>query len=313
VSHKTRIILTGGSGMVGKNFLQHPGILEFEVIAPTHHELDLLRYDDVLAFVRQCSADFVIHCAGRVGGIQANIENPVAFLVENLDMARNVILASRRAKVPQLINLGSSCMYPRDATNPLREEQILTGELEPTNEGYALAKIAAARLCEYIGREDPDLRYKTLIPCNIYGPHDDFDPVSSHLIPAVIHKLHNAKVERASEIFIWGDGTARREFMYVGDLADCLVRAVRHFESLPDVMNVGLGYDYTINEYYEETAKVVGYMGGFKHDVSKPVGMTRKLVSTKRADQWGWRPKCSLREGLIKTYKYYLNRRKSDG
>ena len=247
MTRKPRILLTGATGMVGRNFLAHPGVAEFEVIAPTRLELDLLSSEDVFAFVRQSSPDLVIHCAGRVGGIQANILNPVTFLTENLEIARNVILAARSADIRRLMNMGSSCMYPRDATNPLREEQILAGELEPTNEGYALAKIVATRLCEYICREDPRLEYKTLIPTNLYGPFDKFDAITSHLIAAIILKIHDAKYAGAGAVEIWGDGTARREFLYVGDLVDCMVHAVRRFAALPSVMNVGVGEDFTID------------------------------------------------------------------
>ncbi len=292
--------------MVGRNFLAHPGIAEFEIIAPTRRELDLLSPDDVLVFVRQSRPDLVIHCAGRVGGIQANIQNPVAFLTENLDMARNVILAARSAGIRRLINMGSSCMYPRNAANPLREEQVLTGEPEPTNEGYALAKIVAARLCEYICREDSRFQYKTLIPTNLYGPHDKFDPISSHLVAAAILKVHKAKEAGADVVEIWGDGTARREFLYVGDLADCLVQAVHRFDTLPAMMNVGVGKDFSINEYYWAIAEVIGYKGRFVHDLTKPVGVQRKLVSTERAERWGWRASTPLREGIRKTYQHFL-------
>jgi len=292
--------------MVGRNFLEHTAAAGHEVLAPTSAELDLRDYLAVEQWLAEHKPDFVVHSAGRVGGIQANIREPVAFLLENLDMGRNVVLASRKAGVQRLLNLGSSCMYPRNAHNPLTEDLVLTGELEPTNEGYALAKIAVARLCDYIAKEDAAFQYKTLIPCNIYGRHDKFDPAHSHLVPAIIHKLHVAKRSGANEVDIWGSGNARREFMYAGDLADCMWRAIDQFDSMPSSLNAGLGHDLSINDYYQAAARIVGYTGGFVHDLSKPEGMKQKLVSTDKLNAWGWRSKTSLDEGIALTYQYYV-------
>ncbi len=303
---KKKIVLTGGGGMVGRNLLEHPAIGEFEVLAPRSGELDLRDFNAVQAYLHEHQPDMVIHAAGKVGGIQANMREPVGFLLENLDMGRNIVWASRQAGVRHLLNLGSSCMYPRNHNEPLGEEMVLKGELEPTNEGYALAKVVTARLCEYIMREDASYQYKTLIPCNLFGRHDKFDPAHSHLIPAIIHKVHQAKQNGQESVEIWGDGTARREFMYSGDLADALVRAIKEFEALPAMMNIGLGHDYTINEYYQAAADVMGYKGTFIHDLSKPVGMARKLVSVERQQAWGWRAQNELRSGIEKTYEYYL-------
>ncbi len=291
--------------MVGRNFLAHPLAQQHQVLAPSSDALNLLDFQAVQAWLAQNRPDVVVHAAGKVGGIQANMREPVRFLLDNLDMGRNVVWGARQAGVRQLLNLGSSCMYPRHAPNPLSEEQILQGELEPTNEGYALAKITVSRLCDYIGKESPDFQYKTLIPCNIYGPHDKFDPQHSHMVPAIIHKLHEAKLAAAASVDIWGDGTARREFMYAGDLADCMWRSLLHFDSLPSVMNVGLGQDWAVNDYYEIAAQVIGFQGHFTHDLSKPVGMKQKLVSAQRAQAWGWRATTSLQAGLALTYEHY--------
>lgn len=301
-----KILLTGAGGMVGKNFLEHPGINKFQVLAPRSKELDLRDFVAVQSYLDKHRPDMVIHAAGKVGGIQANMREPVGFLLENLDMGRNIVWASRQTGVKRLINLGSSCMYPRNHYEPLAEESVLKGELEPTNEGYALAKVVTARLCEYIAREDGSFQYKTLIPCNLYGRHDKFDPAHSHLIPAIIHKVHQAKVAGDGQVEIWGEGTARREFMYAGDLADVLVRAVKEFDSLPMMMNVGLGHDYSINEYYQATADVMDYRGVFIHDLTKPVGMARKLVNVERQQAWGWCAQHTLRSGIEKTYEFYL-------
>ena len=197
-------------------------------------------------------------------------------------------------------------MYPAAGKNPLTEDQILTGPLEPTNEGYALAKIFAMRLCDYITREDPGLQYKTLIPCNLYGPHDKFDPKHSHLVPAIIHKVHQARVNGDATVEIWGDGTARREFMYAPDLADAVWKAPAGLELMPDLMNVGLGHDHSINEYYAAVADVVGWQGDFTHDLTKPVGMKQKLCDVTRLRDWGWSAPTSLTDGIAKTYQFYL-------
>lgn len=303
---KIRILLTGGGGMVGSNLLEHSAIGEFDVLAPRSSELDLRDFKAVQSYLLKHRPEMVIHAAGKVGGIQANMREPVGFLMDNLDMGRNIVWAAHQAGIKRLINLGSSCMYPRNHYEPLREEMVLKGELEPTNEGYALAKVVTARLCEYIMREDADYKYKTLIPCNLYGRHDKFDPAHSHLIPAIIHKVHLAKQAGQTAVEIWGDGTARREFMYAGDLADAMVRAIEGFDSLPVSMNVGLGYDYTINEYYQAAADVIGYTGKFVHDLSKPVGMARKLVSVERQQAWGWSARSDLQTGIKNTYAYYL-------
>ncbi|HHT9158335.1 MAG TPA: GDP-L-fucose synthase family protein [Candidatus Brocadiaceae bacterium] len=302
------VLLTGASGMVGRNFLEHPEACNFEILAPSGSGLNLLDYATVKEYLINFKPDIVIHAAGKVGGIQANIREPVRFLLENLDMGRNLVWAAHETGIKKLINIGSSCMYPRNAPNPLKEDMILHGELEPTNEGYALAKIAVARLCEYIVRENPEYQYKTLIPCNLYGRWDKFDPSNSHLVPAIIKKVHDAIIANGKEVGIWSSGTARREFMYAGDMADCLVHAIRNFNSLPLSMNVGLGYDYTIDEYYRITAEVIGFKGKFVHDLSKPEGMRQKLVDVSRLKSFGWQAKTSLEEGIEKTYKFYLER-----
>lgn len=303
---KARILLTGGRGMVGRNILEHPLAGQWEFIAPSSYELDLTNFAAARRLIEDVKPDAVIHSAGRVGGIQANMAHPVDFLVTNVDLGRNVILAAREAGVSKLLNLASSCMYPRNAANPLGEDLILKGELEPTNEGYAIAKIFATRLCQYISRENPSLQYKTMIPCNLYGRYDKFSPAHSHLIPAIIHKVHQAKQLGHATVEIWGDGTARREFMYAGDLADAVLRGIADFEQVPEMLNIGLGHDCSINEYYAVTAEVIGWRGDFVHDTAKPIGMKQKMVDIDRQRNWGWMPTTSLYEGIQKTYEYYL-------
>ena len=300
-----KILLTGGTGMVGKNILEHLSVQKYTFLHPSSKELNLQNYDSVNHYIQFHQPDFVIHCAGFVGGIQANMANPVRFLMDNLDIGRNIIMAAKNNNVRKFINFSSSCIYPRNAKNPLNEELILQGELEPTNEGYALAKIVTTRLCEYITTEDSTFQYKTVIPCNLFGKFDKFSPEHSHMVPAVIKKIHEAKIQNKKEIDIWGDGLARREFMYAGDLADFIFYALEHFEKMPQNLNVGLGHDYSINDYYQTIAKAIGYEGVFVHDLSKPIGMKQKLVDNTKLKTFGWKSTISLKEGIEKTYEYY--------
>jgi GDP-L-fucose synthase len=301
-----KLFITGGRGMVGRNILAHTAAQNWEIVAPSSGELDLTDQHAVAAYYDSEKPDVVIHAAGKVGGIQANMADPVGFLDINTTIGRNVIIEAQKSRVKTLINLASTCMYPATAPNPLSEDMILTAPLEPTNEGYALAKILATRLCQYISSQDQTAQYKTLIPCNLFGLHDKFDPAHSHLVPAIIHKMHIAKTTNATEVEIWGDGTARREFMFAADLADAVHVAIADPTLMPELMNIGLGQDHTINEYYETVADVIGWSGNFVHDLSKPVGMKQKLTSTARQQVWGWSPKSSLRDGLAKTYEFYL-------
>ncbi len=294
--------------MVGRNIREHPHAADWTILAPSRAELDLTDAAATAAYLAAQQPDIVIHAAGKVGGIQANMAHPVAFLDINATIGRNVIMAARSAGVRRLINLASTCIYPRAAPNPLAEEAVLTGPLEPTNEGYALAKIMALRLCQYIRAETPDLLYKTLIPCNLYGRHDSFDAATSHMVPAVIAKLHAAREAGQGTVDIWGDGTARREFMYAGDLADAVLRAATDMDALPDLMNVGVGRDHSVTDYYRAAAEVVGWQGTFTHDLTKPTGMKQKLCDTSRQAAWGWTPQTDLRDGMAATYQFYLER-----
>lgn len=300
-----KIFLTGGSGMVGSNILEHPESNQHLFVAPTSKELNLLDRDAVIASLSQEMPDLIIHSAGLVGGIQANIANPVDFLLKNIDMGLNVISSAASVGIKNLINLGSSCMYPREASNPLNENLILQGELEPTNEGYALAKIVSTRLCEYIVREDSTKNYKTLIPCNLYGRHDKYGETNSHLIPAVIRKIHEAKVAGNATVTIWGDGSARREFMNAADLSDFIYFVMDRLEKIPQNLNIGLGYDHSIAEYYSAVASVVGFNGSFEYDLNKPVGMRQKLVDISELEYIGWESKIKLIDGINQAYEFY--------
>lgn len=307
-----KILLTGANGMVGRNVLDVSKLHGHDFLSPTSSELNLLDAKSVEQYIAEHKPDMIIHAAGIVGGIQANMANPVRFLVDNMQMGLNILMTAKDYNVTKFLNLSSSCMYPRDALNPLCEDLILKGELEPTNEGYALAKATSTRLCEYIGKENPALLYKTIIPCNLYGHFDKFSPENSHMIPAVIRKIDEAKKNNLSNIDIWGDGEARREFMYAEDLADFIFYAIENFDEMPQNLNVGLGMDYTINEYYQAVAKIVGYTGSFKHDLTKPVGMKQKLIDDTKIKQFGWSHTTSLETGISKTYQYYLSEYAND-
>ena len=301
-----KLLITGTSGMVGRNVKEHPAAQGYELLTPTHAELDLLDATAVNAYIATHKPDIIVHCAGLVGGIVANMQNLAKFLTHNAYMGLNLINAAHKNGVSSFLNLASSCMYPRKAVNPLKEEMILQGEFEPTNEGYALAKVLSTRLCEYISTADKSYLYKTIIPCNLYGKYDKFDTQNAHMIPAVIARVYKAKLEGVEEIAIWGDGSAKREFMYAGDLADFVFYALKNLEKMPQNLNVGSGKECTINEYYEAVARVLDYKGKFTHDLSKPAGMARKIIDDTRLKAFGWQAKTSLDDGIKATYEYYL-------
>ncbi|GGP57883.1 GDP-L-fucose synthase [Shewanella algicola] len=301
-----KVLLTGANGMLGKNILAVSASHNHEFLSPTSTELNLLDGNAVRQYILKHKPDMVIHAAGIVGGIHANLAHPVKFLVENMQMGINILTASNALGVSRFLNISSSCMYPRDGINPLSEDMIFKGELDSANEGYALSKITSTRLCEYICKENSRRMYKTIIPCNLYGKFDKFEPKNSHMIPAVIRRVDEAKRNNQSIIEIWGDGEARREFLYAEDLAEFIFFALEKFESMPQNLNVGLGLDYSINEYYEAVARVVGYSGAFSHDLSKPVGVRQRLIDDTKLKSFGWNYKTSLEAGIKKTYDFYL-------
>lgn len=304
---KNIILLTGSSGMVGKNIINNTKSEKFKILCPTSKDLNLLNYKETENYIAFNKPKMIIHAAGIVGGIEANINYPVKFLVDNTQIGLNILMASKKQKVQRFINISSSCMYPKNIKKPLSEDLLLKGELEPTNEGYALAKLTTTRLCEYINREDGFYQYKTVIPCNLYGKYDNFDYNSSHMIPGVIRKIHDAKKNNLNSVKIWGDGSVRREFMYADDIADFIFYAVENFNDMPQNINVGLGIDYNINQYYKIIANIIGYKGKFIHDTSKPIGMKKKLIDNKMLAKFGWSHKTSIKSGIKKTYDYFIN------
>lgn len=302
-----KILLTGGHGMVGKAVrrLASEVAPSAQILAPTRYELDLLDRAAVRTYLRAGSFDAIIHAGAKVGGIKANINDPIGFMTENILINTHVIEEARHAGISNLINIGSSCMYPRDFRNPLREDDILAAPLEPTNEGYAIAKIAAARLCTYIS-DKHGFAYRTFIPCNMYGPDDKFDLDHGHLLAAALMKVHAAHQNGESDVEIWGDGTVLREFLYVDDLARFILNSLPRLAGLPPVLNCGLGRDYTVNAYYDMVAAVIGFSGTFVHNLSAPVGMTHKLMDITLAKTYGWDPRTSVPEGLQKAYAGFL-------
>jgi GDP-L-fucose synthase len=302
-----RALLTGGGGMVGSAIARHlaGASAVSELLTPTRGELDLLDANDTRTWLHKHRPDVIIHAAGRVGGIADNLADPVAFLQENAMIGLHVIGGALDAGVPRLLNIGSSCMYPRDWRQPLVEEDLLQGALEPTNEGYALAKLMAERLCRYAAADGKT--YRTLIPSNLYGPHDHFQADRAHLVAAAIAKVHHAKTSGAPTVEVWGDGTARREFTYVDDIAAWVSGVLPRLEELPVAVNVGSGTDHSVREYYELICDVVGYRGGLTFDRDRPVGMRQKLMDSSRASASGWAPATSLADGLRMTYDWYLS------
>lgn len=301
-----KILLTGSSGMVGQNILNSFGARQHQFLTPTHSELDLINTDAIDIFIKKYQPDAIVHCAGRVGGIKANFQNNFDFYIENTMMGNNLVMSAFKNHIKILLNLASSCIYPVNAKIPIKESSILSGPLEPTNEGYAIAKISVAKFCEYVTKKNQNFFYKTLIPCNLYGEYDNFNSDSSHLISAIIKKVDDAKKTNNQEITIWGTGNVRREFMFASDLADAIFFFLKRIKDMPQYLNVGSGTDYSVNEYYALIASVLGFKGKFVHDLSMPEGIKRKLMDVSLINDYGWKPKVSLEDGIKKTYKYYL-------
>lgn len=301
-----KVYVTGSSGLAGHNLVDALVARGHEVVTSRSRDIDLRDASAARDFVAHAKPDAIIHAAGKVGGIQANVKDPYGFFVDNMRMGVNVVEAALAAHVPMTLNLSSSCSYPCALSRPLTEDDVFTGKLEPTNEGYAIAKAAITRLCSFASRKASECRFKTLVPCNLYGRYDKFGEENSHMVPAVIRKIHEAKSSGQTDVSIWGDGLARREFLFAADFAEMVVACLERFDEIPETMNLGLGHDYTVNEYYEAIARVIGYSGTFTHDLSRPVGMKRKLLNISRQRALGILPRRTLEEGLRETYDYFL-------
>ena len=298
------IYVAGHQGMVGRALvraLTARGYMNLVVRSRT--ELDLRDQAAVRRFFAAERPTYVFLAAARVGGILANSREPASFLADNLAIALNVIQAAHEFPADKLLNLGSSCIYPRLAPQPLREEYLLSGPLEPTNEAYAIAKIAAIKLCEAYRRQW-GANFLSLMPTNLYGPNDNFDLETSHVVPALIRRCHEAKVRGARSVTLWGSGNPRREFLHVDDLADACCFVMERYDG-EGFLNVGTGVDLTIREAAALVAEVVGYEGDFEFDTSRPDGTPRKLLDVSRLEALGWRARIGLREGIADTYRWY--------
>ncbi|MBY5336065.1 GDP-L-fucose synthase [Rhizobium leguminosarum] len=299
-----KIWVAGHRGMVGSALVRRLHSENCAVITATRQELDLKRQDEVEKFVQTNRPDAIILAAAKVGGILANDTFPADFLYDNLIIEANIFEAAHRNGVDRLLFLGSSCIYPKFAPQPISEDALLTGPLEPTNEWYAVAKIAGIKLADAY-RKQHGRDYISAMPTNLYGPGDNFDLQSSHVLPALIHKAHLAKATGASEIAIWGTGKPRREFLHVDDCADALVFLLKNYSDAQHV-NVGSGEDIEIIELARLVCRVVGYEGKIAHDLSKPDGTPRKLMSTDKLKNMGWKPRISLEEGIRAVYDWFL-------
>ena len=301
------ILLTGSSGMVGSNIIEHPDSKLYKVFTPTSSELDLLNRKAINGYLRKKKIEFIIHAAGLVAGIQFNIRYPYSATIINTNIGLNLIDAARTSNIFSLINIASSCMYPKDKNKHFLESEILDGKLEPTNEGYALAKIITTKLCNYISTEYKNYSYKTIIPCNLFGRYDTFNSKYSHMVPAAIEKIYNAVSNKLDTVEIWGDGKTRREFMAASELADFIWYSVKNFNSMPAIVNVGTGVDYSIKDYYVAISKLLKFKGKFKYNHNAPDGMRKKVVSTKLLKSFGWSSKKNLKDGLKEAIDYYIN------
>ena len=298
-----RIWVAGHRGMVGGAVARHLETEDCEILTTTRSELDLRRQADVEAWMADRKPQVVVVAAATVGGILANSRRPVDFLYDNLVMEANIIHQAYSTGVEKLLFLGSSCIYPKFAPQPMTEDALLTGALEPTNEWYALAKIAGIKLCQAYRRQY-GCDFISAMPTNLYGIGDNFDLETSHVLPALLVKLHRAKQEGLRSVEIWGTGTPRREFLYVEDLASALVFLLKHYSGDSHI-NVGTGTDVTIRDLADLIARVVGYEGTFHYDSTKPDGTPRKLLDVSKLSQLGWTAHTSLEDGIAQTYRWF--------
>ena len=306
INKNEKIFIAGHRGMLGSALCRNLSALGYSnLITRTSSELDLTRQDAVFQFFNEEKPAYVLLAAAKVGGIAANISMPAQFLYENLNIQNNVIHASNFSGVKKIVFLGSSCIYPRDCSQPMKEEYMLTGKPEPTNEGYAIAKIAGLKMIEYYHRQY-GLKGFSVIPCNLYGTNDSFDPAHSHVLSALVKKICDAKKKGDNQVVVWGTGNTKREFMHVDDCANAIIFLFENYEK-NDFINVGTGEDISINTLAELIASKVGFKGDILFDINKPDGMPRKCMDVSRLHRLGFRHSISLEQGIDKTINEYNN------
>ena len=305
VDKSDKIFIAGHRGLVGRALLRRLQENGFaQLLTRDRAELDLRNAADVDRLFANEKPDVVILAAAKVGGIKANNDLPVEFLLENLQMQNNVVRAAHESGVRKLLFLGSSCIYPKHAPQPIPESALLGGPLEPTNEAYAIAKIAGIKLCQAYSREY-GANFISAMPTNLYGPNDNFDLLSSHVLPALLRKAHIAKLEGKRELVVWGSGTPRREFLHVDDLAAACVFLLEKYDN-PEIVNIGCGEDISVRELAELICEVVGFKGELAWDTTKPDGTPRKLLDVSKIHALGWRHRIGLRDGIARTYRWFL-------
>jgi len=314
MNKSSRVYVAGHRGLVGSAIVKK---LESEgytnLVVRTSKELDLTRQAAVEAFFQKEKPEYVFLAAAKVGGILANNTYPADFIYDNIMIQTNIIRASSQNNVRKLLFLGSSCIYPKHAPQPMREEYLLTGVLEPTNEPYAIAKIAGIKMCQAFNRQYAT-NFISVMPTNLYGPFDNFDLETSHVLPALMRKFHEAKVamQQAKPVVLWGTGTPKREFLYIDDLADACVFLMKRYDG-SEIVNIGVGEDISISELAALIKEIVAYKGDVIYDASKPDGTPRKLLDVSRIHSLGWKAKTGLREGIAKTYEWYAQHHKGQG
>jgi GDP-L-fucose synthase len=293
-----------GRSIVSQWRLQRP---DDEIVVITRAEVDLKDAAATRSVIESAAPDAIIHAAAKVGGIAQKLSEPTPFLLDNLILDSNVLSAAIELRIPELLYVGSAAVYPAAYVKPILESDLLGGPLEAANEGYAIAKIAAAKICEYASRQY-GLDFKVVLPSNLYGVHDHFELSNAHLVAATLAKVHEAKASGSDVVSVWGDGSARREFTYSVDVAEWLVQQVGRLASWPATVNLGCGFDHSVAEYYETALEVVGFAGALEFDTSKPSGVPQRLLDSSVARSLGWNPQTTLRDGMAATYADYVAR-----
>ncbi|MBD3215277.1 MAG: NAD-dependent epimerase/dehydratase family protein, partial [Candidatus Lokiarchaeota archaeon] len=306
--HKdTRIYITGHTGMVGTRLLKYFQENKYKnIITTSHSQLDLRNQKKVDLFLKKEKPEIIVHLAAKVGGIASNIKYPAEYIYDNLMMQTNIIHSAYKYNCEKLLFMGSSCIYPRETPQPMKEEYLMTGKLEPTNKSYAVAKIAGIQMCQAY-----DIEYNTnfisLIPCNLYGPRDHYGDMNSHVMAALIDRFHKAKITQKQKVIVWGSGKPRREFLFVDDLVSAILFLLKCYDD-PEIINVGTGYDISIRNLATKISNIIGYSGKIEFDPTKPDGMMKKLLDVSKIEKLGWKAKTDLDEGIKMSYQYYLKR-----